>query len=439
MSPEYPAQRKTDTFRAVIGIRDFRYLWAAGGVDNVGRWMEAVVMGLLVLELTDSPFQVALLFVFRWSPMLLLALLSGMLADRANRWLLMVVIRTSIWAVIGILTVLVTTGGIQPWHLFLGSLLLGLLYVLEFPSRRSFIYELVGGRRIVGAMSLETITVTIGRFLGPFLGGFIVQYAEEIIRYDGYKSAFGLLTILYGLAWLLTLLVKSRIPARSSGAFNFWATAGTGIRYAWSNRIIRSVLGFTMIMNALAFSVESLFPVVARDHLGVGEGLTGLLIASQSIGTFVAAIGIGFFSGSSYHGRIFCVGLFIQLVSLVLFAFSPWYPLSFILLLCAGIGSAGFGTMQSTIIMIAATPQVRGVSLGVLGHCIGVSAAGAVVVGQLAEHVDANLAVGMSTGLGLFLLVTLLPLSPLVRRPITPPDEPGANDEGASAARPAAT
>ena len=45
----------------------------------------------------------------------------------------------------------------------------------------------------------------------------------------------------------------------------------------------------------------------------------------------------------------------------------------------------------------------------------------------------------MSTGLGLFLLVTLLPLSPLVRRPITPPDEPGANDEGTSAARPAAT
>ena len=153
-----------------------------------------------------------------------------------------------------------------------------------------------------------------------------------------------------------------------------------------------------MIMNALAFSVESLFPVVARDHLGVGEGLTGLLIASQSIGTFVAAIGIGIFSGSSLsrtdilRGPVHSTGQpgVVRLLALV--------SLSFILLLCAGIGSAGFGTMQSTIIMIAATPEVRGVSLGVLGHCIGVSAAGAVVVGQLAEHVDANLAVGMSTG-----------------------------------------
>ena len=296
------ARRQSNSFRAVLGNRDFRYLWAAGGLDNSGRWMEAVVMGLLVLELTDSPFQVALLFVFRWTPMLLMSLLSGMFADRANRWLLMVTSRTLIWAVIATLTVLVAIGELLPWHLFLGSLLLGWLYVLEFPSRRSFIYELVGGREIVKAMSLETITVTIGRFIGPISAGFIVEF-------EGYTTAFLLLTMLYGLAWVFTVLVKSRIPARSSGPFNFWATASSGIRYAWSNRIIRSVLGFTMIMNALAFSVESLFPVVARDHLRVGEGLTGVLIASQSIGTLVAALGIGIFSGSAYHGRVFCVGL----------------------------------------------------------------------------------------------------------------------------------
>ena len=419
-------QRKTDAFRDVLRNRDFRYLWAAGGLDNIGRWMEAVVMGLLVLELTDSPAQVTLLFVFRWSPMLLIALPSGMLADRANRWLLIISARTLMLAVVGVLTLLVVSGRIEPWHLFVGSLLMGWLYVLEFPSRRSFIYELVGGRQIVGAMSLETITVTIGRFLGPLMGGFIVEF-------EGYGTAFILLTMFYGLAWLFTALVRARIPARSSGPFNFLATAGSGIRYAWENRIIRAVLGFTVIMNSLAFSVESLFPVVARDHLGVGEGLTGLLIAGQSIGTFVAALGIGMLSGSTYHGRIFCGGLFIQLVSLVLFAFSPWYPVSFILLLCSGIGVAGFGTMQSTIIMIAATPDMRGTSLGVLGHSIGVSALGAFVVGQLAERIDANLAVGMSTGLGLFLLVTLIPFSPLVKRPIAPPDEPETTGQGTAA------
>ena len=50
-------------------MRDFRLMWAAGGLDNAGRWMDTVVMGLLVLNLTDSAFQVALLFVFRWIPL----------------------------------------------------------------------------------------------------------------------------------------------------------------------------------------------------------------------------------------------------------------------------------------------------------------------------------------------------------------------------------
>ena len=138
------------------------------------------------------------------------------------------------------------------------------------------------------------------------------------------------------------------------------------------------MLAFTLIMNTLAFSVESLFPVVAQDHLGVAAGLTGLLVAAPSIGTLVAAIGIGMLTGLRYHGRVFCLGLLFQLGSLVLFALSPWYPLSFILLLVAGIGAAGFSTMQSTIIMIAAAPAMRGTALGVLGQCIGSAAIGGI-------------------------------------------------------------
>ena len=86
--------RWTDRIKSLIQIKDFRLMLAAGGLDNTGRWMDTVVMGLLVLDLTDSAFQVALLFVFRWIPMLAFAFLSGMVADRANRWIVMMVART---------------------------------------------------------------------------------------------------------------------------------------------------------------------------------------------------------------------------------------------------------------------------------------------------------------------------------------------------------
>ena len=153
-------------------------MWAAGGLDNTGRWMDVVVMGLLVLELPDSAFQVALLFVFRWVPMLAFALISGMVADRANRWAIMMVSRMVAVTTTGAVLVLVLADAVAPWHVFIASFFLGGLFVLEFPSRRSLIYDLVGSDRIVSAMSLETINSTLGRFMGPFLAGLLIELTD---------------------------------------------------------------------------------------------------------------------------------------------------------------------------------------------------------------------------------------------------------------------
>ncbi len=407
---------RTSSILAVLGNSDFRLLWIAGGADNSGRWMEAVVMALLMLDIGGSALQVALLFAFRWTPMLLFALVSGMVADRANRRMVMIVARGMAVAVTAILLLLVASDEARPEHLFIGSLLLGWLYVLEFPSRRSFIYELVGGRQVVGAMSLETISTTIGRLLGPLAAGVVVGQG-------GFTIAFAVLLSLYSLAFLFVMLVRSRLPARSSDSFNLWGTAKTGFGYAFKSPVVRAVLTGTIIFNALAFSVESLFPVVAKEHLEVGPELTGALISAQSFGTLGAALAIGLVPNLRYHGRVFCFGMAIQLAALILFALSPWYPLSFILLLFSGLGAAGFSTMQSTIIMLSSPPEIRGALLGVLGQCIGVAAVGGVIVGFVADYLGAQAAVALSTGLGLALLIPVMLFTPLVRSPISPAED----------------
>ncbi len=407
---------RSGSILAVLGNADFRLLWFAGGADNSGRWMEAVVMALLMLDIGGSALQVALLFAFRWTPMLLFALVSGRVADRTNRRMVMIVARGVAVAVTAILLLLVAGGRARPEHLFIGSLLLGWLYVLEFPSRRSFIYELVGGQQVVGAMSLETITTTIGRLLGPLAAGVIVGQA-------GFTVAFATLLGLYSLAFIFVLLVKTRLPPQASGHFALWQTAKTGFGYAFQNPVVRAVLFGTVIFNALAFSVESLFPVVAQEHLEAGPELTGVLISAQSFGTLGAALAIGLVPNLRYHGRVFCFGMAIQLAALILFAVSPWYPLSFVLLLVSGLGAAGFSTMQSTIIMLSSPPEIRGALLGVLGQCIGVAAVGGVIVGLVADYLSAQAAVALSTGLGLLLLIPVMLLTPLVKSPVSSAEE----------------
>ncbi len=402
--------------KGLLGMRDFRLMWAAGGLDNAGRWMDTVVMGLLVLDLTDSAFQVALLFVFRWVPMLAFALVSGMFADRANRWAVMMVARAVAVAATAVILALVLTGAVEPWHLFIASFFLGCLFVLEFPSRRSLIYDLVGSERIVSAMSLETINMTIGRFAGPFMAGLLIELT-------GFKGPYIFLMVVYIIALVLIMVLETRGPVRVKLSYSFWSTVSRGFKYSLNNSAIRSVLIITLIMNAMAFSVESLFPVVARDHLGVGAGLTGILISAQAIGSLAAATVIASLAVVRYHGRIFCLGLGLQLISLLFFAISPWYPLSFLMLMLAGLGAAGYSTMQSTIILISAEPEMRGTALGMLGQCIGVAAVGGLAVGIVANFFSAQAAVAMSVSLGLVLLLPAVFFSPLVRQPIAPPVE----------------
>ena len=390
-------------------------MWAAGGLDNTGRWMDVVVMGLLVLELTDSAFQVALLFVFRWVPMLAFALISGMVADRANRWAIMMVSRMVAVTTTGAVLVLVLADAVAPWHVFIASFFLGGLFVLEFPSRRSLIYDLVGSDRIVSAMSLETINSTLGRFMGPFLAGLLIELTD-------FSGTYIVLMVVYIVAFVLILVMKGRGPVRAPSPYAFWSTVSRGFKYSLNNSVIRSVLLITLIMNAMAFSVESLFPVVAKNHLGVGPGLTGILISAQAIGSLAAASVIASLAVIRYHGRIFALGLVLQLISLLFFALSPWYPVSFLMLMLAGLGAAGYSTMQSTIILISSEPEMRGTALGMLGQCIGVAAVGGLAVGVVANYFSAQAAVAMSVSLGLLLLIPVLSFSPLLRRPISPPD-----------------
>tara|TARA_B100001245_G_scaffold81754_1_gene58701 strand:- start:349 stop:1539 length:1191 start_codon:yes stop_codon:yes gene_type:complete len=391
-------------------------MWAAGGLDNTGRWMDVVVMGLLVLELTDSAFQVALLFVFRWVPMLAFALISGMVADRANRWAIMMVSRMVAVTTTGAVLVLVLADAVEPWHVFIASFFLGGLFVLEFPSRRSLIYDLVGSDRIVSAMSLETINSTLGRFMGPFLAGLLIELTD-------FSGTYIVLMVVYIVAFVLILVMKGRGPVRAPSPYAFWSTVSRGFKYSLNNSVIRSVLLITLIMNAMAFSVESLFPVVAKNHLGVGPGLTGILISAQAIGSLAAASVIASLAVIRYHGRIFALGLVLQLISLLFFALSPWYPVSFLMLILAGLGAAGYSTMQSTIILISSEPEMRGTALGMLGQCIGVAAVGGLAVGVVANYFSAQVAVAMSVSLGLLLLIPVLSFSPLLRRPISPPAE----------------
>src|ERR671919_211925 len=391
----------------ILHNRDFLWLWAAGGMSNASRWLETGVLGWLILELTDSPWYVALVGVSRSAPLLAFGLFAGLMADRTNRWAVMLCTQSVNALVCGVLVVLLLFEAIQPWHVLLVAFILGCYTILDMPSRRSLIYDLVGPQQVVSAMSLETVNNTVGKFLGPLIGGLMIEMT-------GFAGVYLLLMAVYLLALGFILQVKINLPGPPGTAQPIWQSLLTGLQYSLQNRVVLGVLCITVLMNALAFSYAQILPVVARDHLQVGPGLMGVLASADGLGTLIGALLLAALGNLTSHGRIFALGALLELISLLAFAASPWYALSWVLLLAVGLGNAGFSTMQSTIILLSAAPGMRGRAVGVLGLCIGSTPLGLLELGALAAIFGAPTAIGINAAIAITLMIPVVAYTPLI-------------------------
>jgi predicted MFS family arabinose efflux permease len=133
-----------------------------------------------------------------------------------------------------------------------------------------------------------------------------------------------------------------------------------GFRFVRENQTIKATLYITVVMNVLLFPYVQMVPIIARDILHVDAALMGALQAAEGLGALVGAVLIASAARLNYHGRVYLGGSLLALLGLCVFSMPRWYILSLPVLLLLGLGTAGFGAMQSTIVMLAAREEMRG-------------------------------------------------------------------------------
>jgi len=416
---------------AVLKIRDFRILWVARSIHEVSRRMELLVLGYLILHLTDSAFQVGLIAVFLNAPRPVLSLFAGVAADRLDRQRVLVGVHACFFAIATALLVLLITHSIQPWQVFIAVFLQGAAKVLDDPSRRTAMFDLAGRERIASAMSLETISNNGGKILGPLAGGFLIAGAS-------FTGAYALLVALDLVS--LLLMVRLRLPRQERTSrleTSVWQSLREGIEHSMTNRMVLGVLCISLVLNALVLPIQYFIPVIATDLLKVGPTLGGLLGSAEGFGTLLGALIIAVRRNIHHHGRLFVVGALIVSLAVMLVGWSPWFALSFTLLLLGGIAQAGFSTMQSTILLLASLPEIRGRIVGAsgtvngLGHLIG-----GWETGVIASAFNIGLAVSLNAGAALLLVLPVIFLTPLVWRPLATIPVDAADGEKAPLPRP---
>ncbi len=394
---EPTVQSRFGTFRSLRNPI-FRRLWLAGWIWYVNRMMEMAVLSWLVLVLTDSPSQVALVGVFRMAPMFLLGLLAGSISDRFPRKYVMIstqVVNLAVTA--GMLAVLIW-GEVVPWHAYCATFLTGSAWAVDFSARRAYFAEIFHGDALTNAVSMDVVALTGSSVIGPLLAGAII----ELIDFQGsYALMLGLFIIAGGV--LLTIPRSAPTGLIQASVLRHIAESVTALA---SNRVLIAALTITVSLNFFGFPFLTMVPVIGRDVLGANAFLYGVLVAAAGIGSLTGAIIIAS-QQIRNHQRVYSLGAAFMLVMLILFSFSQWYALSLALLIAAGIGMSGFATMQPTIAMQAVKPEMRGRAMGAVALGIGASPLGMLTVGWLAEQWGPQLALAALTSTGVIVVMLL--------------------------------
>lgn len=378
--------------------RGFQLLWPANFFSYISRWMQMTLLVWLVLEITSSPFLVALVGFFGMIPLLLFGAIGGVLADRTDRRkLIRFTCLLNLIAGLAMLILLVT-GMEKVWHCYIIVLVSGLGWAFDMPARRSMVLDVTGRVGVTNAMALDSVGMHASRMIGPALAGVLIQIVGLI---GGYVVIEALYLVSIAFLTVLKLPPREIVPTSQSVIRNFFE----GFVYVRSNRVILATVIVTVLMNLLLFPYMQMVPVIARETLNVGAGLMGILMGADGLGAIIGSIAIASFGQLRYHGRVYLGGSLIGLVLVLAFAASQWFAVSLPVLILLGLGTAGFGTMQSTIIVISASDDMRGRALGVISLAIGAGPIGALLIGAVAETTSP------ATGITIFAILGILSLS----------------------------
>ncbi len=372
-------------------------------------WSQQLGMGWLVYELTESPFQLGLVFFFNGLAMLLLAPVGGTIADRFDRRMVMLVTQTATVAGVLVLAIMVTTDVVRIWHVYILSFGISAFFALNTPSRQAIVHDLVGRRDLTSAVALNAVSMNSMRVVGPAVGGVLLGTV-------GVEGAFFLQAGGFAWATLLVIFIERRDVQSPSGRTPFLESLRDGFQYARRDRNISSLLLVAVVFSVFGMSYMQFMPAYAGDVLGLGGGGFGLIMALSGVGALIGAVAVTGFGDFEGKGRVLVYSVLVTGVLIVGLGWLGYFATAVPIL--AGLGMASAVTMALSQILMhtAVEDEYRGRVMALYFLTFGFQPMGGLLAGAIAEVIGVQ-AIFVILGV-LMIVITLwvIATAPHIRR-----------------------
>lgn len=365
------------TFRSLHN-RNFKLYTGGQLVSVTGTGMQQVAQSWLVLDLTGSGVALGVTVALQFLPMLLFGVWGGLLADRADKRRLLMVTQAAQGVLALALWVLVFTGTVTLWHVYVLAFLLGCAFAVDMPTRQSFTMEMVGHEHVSNAVALNSAVFNSGRLVGPAVGGVIIA-----------SMGIGPCFLINGVSYVATVLalraMRTEELIRHEPAAREPAQVRAGLRYAWDNQELRRTLLLVAIVGTLGINTFVVLPLLAKDVFGGGPRLLGTLIALQGLGALVGALAAARRAAPTRAvlvGAAAAFGVF-ELATAV----SPTAGLAGLFTVAMGAATMVFLATANSTLQLASDPRMRGRVMALYGLVfLGSSPIGGPIIGAISEQ-----------------------------------------------------
>lgn len=374
-----PASRQAvNPFRVLLTHANFRRFWIGQTLSLIGTWMQAMAIGWLALDLSNSAFIVGLVVACSALPILLFSLYAGVIVDHSDKLRIVRLAQAFLLVEAALLWWFTWRGHINIPGLIGLALLGGVITSFEIPARQSLMIDLVGRDDLRDAIALNSSGFNLARIFGPAIAAVII--ARWGLAWCFAVNAASYLTVLIGLALI-------RLPERppSEAVVSPWAAMRAVLSFVAGDRRLRGLVETISVFAILCTPTLALMPVMARDQLHLGAGGYGLLLSAVGIGGLIGALGLAASSARLKRGLLLMRSQYLLAGLILMLALSRTPYVAYPLLLGTGCVLIVNSALGNTLMQAIVPDEFRGrlmaiYSLIVVGlpQVVGAFAAGSV-------------------------------------------------------------
>ena len=382
--------------------RDYLFLWLATLTIGGGFWGHQLVVGWLTFNLTHSPLLTALVLGLDSLPYLLAAPIAGAIADSWDRRKTLAVTAGYQAAVTAGFSALVLMGELEVWHIFAFALAIGPSWSIAEASKAALIPSIVPRRDLVNAFALREVAFSSTRLVVPGVAG-VVTAAW------GPGGALVMVATLYlgGLAAIAAIRADEDVERQTRPGVGLGRFV-EGARYVKDEPLVKAVVLLQLLPALLIFPVvPGLMPVYASEVYEVGPGGLGILLSAVGVGALVGPFVIASLGDVRRKGRVLLLVTGIAAAGIVSLSQSSSILLAVPALAMVSGGVSSSFALSAAIVLKAVPDNLRGRVWSLALMAFGLIPLGGLLMGGLAELLDAQSATFVAGAIMLLILVSL--------------------------------